>query len=142
LGICVYSTGLMENVIVKRRLEQNAAMWSDNPDYDLIASFWTDDFTVRRALGQNVNGKEDSRKMIAGASTVVFQRIPATVTLSERFPLAFEDGMFCGYTKGTNIVVLSGRYAAQWVKRENVWFIRSELFCALDGDSEMFQALP
>ena len=38
-----------------------------------------------------------------------------------------------GLGKADGPVVISGRYSAQWVKRDGNWLIRSEVFVALDG---------
>jgi hypothetical protein len=32
--------------------------------------------------------------------------------------------------------VMSGRYSAQWVKREEAWLIRSEIFVAINCNEE------
>ena len=42
------------------RTAQNAAIASG--DLERVASFWTEDVTVRRALGQRVIGREAARK--------------------------------------------------------------------------------
>ena len=116
--------------IKSRRLEQNVAL--ANRDFGLVASFWTDDVSCTRALGQVLVGKDALRDVVSGP--IIFQRIPVEIEPSKRFPrLAWESGKFEG-REGTK-VVLSGRYAAQWVKKDGgEWLIRSEVFVALDGD--------
>lgn len=105
-------------------------------DLDRVASFWTDDITVRRALGQSLSGREAARNALeppaASATRLVYQRLTKDVEVSPKWPLAFETGTWEGH-QGTlaGPVVIGGRYSAQWVKRGDRWLIRSEVFVAL-----------
>jgi ketosteroid isomerase-like protein len=116
------------------RMAQNAAMAAG--DLDRAASFWTEDVTVRRALGQPLSGKDAARKALetppAPAAHLVYQRLTKDVDVSAQWPLAFETGTWEGHL-GTvaGAVVIGGRYSAQWVKRGDSWLIRSEVFVAL-----------
>ena len=116
------------------RVAQNAAIASG--ELDRVASFWTEDVTVRRALGQPLSGKDAARKALeppaAPASHLIYQRITTDVEVSTTWPLAFETGTWQGHQGTLNgPVVIGGRYSAQWVKRGNRWLIRSEVFVAL-----------
>ena len=66
------------------------------------------------------------------ASRLVYQRLTEDVTVSAKWPLAFETGRWEGRlgTPG-GPVVIAGRFSAQWVKRDGQWLIRSEVFVAL-----------
>jgi len=136
----VLAIGLMaaapdeESAIRSARVAQNAAIASG--DLDRVASFWTEDVTVRRALGQPLSGREAARKALeppaAPASYLIYQRITKDVEVSAKWPLAFETGTWSGH-QGTlaGPVAIGGRFSAQWVKRNGRWLIRSEVFVAL-----------
>jgi ketosteroid isomerase-like protein len=118
-------------------------------DHDLVASFWADDITVRRALGHAVSGAAACRLMLdAGAAAsppIVYQREAVSVTVSAQWPLAFEEGRWTGHAgPADSPAVMGGRYAAQWVRRSGRWLIRSEIFVALSGSGVGldFVALP
>ena len=116
------------------RVEQNRAIAAG--DRNRVAEFWTDDVSARRGLGAAVAGRQaylEILQPIAGAkSTVVYQRIPVEIEVSDRWPLAFETGTWAGHLGNVNGPdVVTGRYSAQWVKRDNRWLIRSEVFVAL-----------
>jgi ketosteroid isomerase-like protein len=116
------------------RIAQNKAIAAG--DLDRVASFWTDDVSVRRALGQPLSGREAARKALeppaAPASHLIYQRLTKDVEVSSKWPLAFETGTWEGH-QGTvaGPVVIGGRFSAQWVKRDGRWLIRSEVFVAL-----------
>ena len=129
------------------RVAQNEAIAAG--DLDRVASFWTEDVTVRRALGQPLSGKDAARKALepapAPATHLVYQRLTKDVEISPQWPLAFETGTWEGHL-GTlaGPVVIGGRYSAQWVKRDGRWLIRSEVFVALtcSGTGCEAQAVP
>ena len=64
-------------------------------------SFWTEDVTVRRALGQPLSGREAARKALeppaAPAPHLIYQRLTKDVEVSAKWPLAFETGMWEGH---------------------------------------------
>lgn len=129
------------------RQAQNQAI-AEN-DLDRVASFWTEDITIRRALGQPVEGQVAARQALQPVGDpqkqLVYQRHSTTVEVSEQWPLAFEEGSWAGHLgSATGPVVIGGRYAAHWVKRDGQWLIRSELFVALTcaGDGCEFKAVP
>ena len=122
--------------IKAERTRQNAAIAAFKPDE--VAAFWTDDVTICRGLGIQLAGKAAYRKLFEedtpSPSAIVYQREPTAIEVSSHWPLAFETGRWSGHLAGVNgPVVISGRYSAQWVKRDARWLIRSEVFVALDG---------
>jgi len=123
-----------QQAIRDARIAQNSAIASS--DLDLAATFWTEDVTVRRALGQPLSGREAARKALepppAPAARLIYQRLTKEVEVSAQWQLAFETGTWEGHL-GTlaGAVVIGGRYSAQWVKRGDRWLIRSEVFVAL-----------
>jgi len=120
--------------IREARHAQNQAIAAG--DLDRAAGFWTEDVTVRRALGQPLNGKEAARQALQPpappASPLIYQRLTKEVDVSGKWPLAFETGTWEGHQRTlAGPVVIGGRYSAQWVKRDGRWLIRSEVFVAL-----------
>ena len=118
-------------------------------DFEAAASLWTEDVTMRRALGQAVAGRSEYLDMLSSTSSgqnpIVYQRAAVTVDVSDRWPLAYEEGRWSGHAGNADgQPVIAGRYAAQWVKRDGRWLIRSEVFVALtcDGAGCLFEALP
>jgi len=125
-----------QEAIKAERLRQNAAIaaWK----IDDVAAFWTDDVTICRGLGTQLAGKAAYRKLFESdapsPSQIVYQREPSAIDVSPHWPLAFETGVWRGHLGGASgPIVISGRYSAQWVKRDGRWLIRSEVFVALDG---------
>lgn len=119
------------------RAAQNAAI--EAGDLDAVTAYWTEDITVRRALGSPVVGRAAARAAFEPATgaaapppRIVYRRTPHEVEVSTQWPLAFETGVWEG-REGTRDgpVIIGGRYSAQWVKRDGRWLIRSEVFVAL-----------
>ncbi len=118
-------------------------------DLDAAAMFWAEDVTMRRALGQAVNGRYEYRSMLLSSGSernpIIYQRAAVTVEVSRRWPLAYEEGRWSGHIGDVEgPPVMAGRYAAHWVKRNGRWLIRSEVFVALtcEGDGCSYEALP
>jgi ketosteroid isomerase-like protein len=120
-------------------------------DLDLVQSYWTPDVTIRRALGQPVDGAAAARKVLepvpgSNAPAVIYVRESGSITVSDHWPLAYEEGQWAGYLGDVHSTppLLSGRYSAQWVKRDGKWLIRSEVFVALEchGNGCKFPAVP
>lgn len=119
------------------RAAQNTAIAAG--DLDVITSFWTEDVTVRRALGAPVSGHAAARAAFeppagpaATTPRIVYRRIPSEVDVSAQWPLAYETGVWEGREgTGDGPVIIGGRFSAQWVKRDGRWLIRSEVFVAL-----------
>jgi ketosteroid isomerase-like protein len=115
------------------RTAQNQAIAAD--DLDRVAAFWTEDVTVRRALGQALNGRAAARQALeppATGSRIIYQRLTKDVEISAHWPLAFETGTWEGHLNTiTGPTVIGGRFSAQWAKRDGRWLIRSEVFAAL-----------
>jgi ketosteroid isomerase-like protein len=116
------------------RTAQNRALAAG--DLDRVAAAWTDDVTVRRALGHPLAGRAAARQALEPAvpadRRIVYQRFTRDVDISAQWPLAFETGVWegrLGSIEGP--VVIGGRFSAQWVKRGSDWLIRAEVFVAL-----------
>ena len=116
------------------RAAQNRAIAAG--DADRVADFWTDDVEIRRGLGQLVLGRDAYRALyvLTGNrdSALVYQRLPVSVEVSDRWPLAYESGTWAAHVgRADGPVVIRGRYSAQWVKRGDRWLIRGEVYVAL-----------
>ena len=116
------------------RMEQNRAMADGAPDR--AAEFWTEDVTLRRGLGASVAGRDAYRQLmeadLKSPARMIYERTPLDVEVSDRWPLAFESGRWTARLVSAPAVhVITGRYSAQWVRRNGRWLIRSEVFVAL-----------
>ena len=115
------------------RIAQNAAMAAGNADS--AATWWTDDVTIRRGLGASVSGAEGYKGILERGpvpdTALVYQRKTTDVSVSSAWPLAFETGTWAARAGGQGPALLTGRYSAQWVKRDAKWLIRSEVFVAV-----------
>jgi len=115
------------------RLAQNAAMAAG--DVERTAQLWTEDVTIRRGLGTGLSGIEAYKGIIERAplsdTALVYWRTTTYVNVSPEWPLAFETGTWTARVAGKGQSLISGRYSAQWVKRNERWPIRSEVFVAL-----------
>ena len=106
-------------------------------DLDTVERYWTRDISIRRALGHPVEGAAAARKVLEPsnpppATPIVYQREATRVEVSSQWPLAYEEGRWSGHLgSATGPQILGGKYAAQWVKRDGRWLIRSEVFVAL-----------
>ena len=123
-----------EDDIRHARTAQNEAIAAG--DFARAAAFWTDDVTVRRALGLALHGRAAARKALAPAPSpaprIVYQRLTHHVDVSSQWPLAFENGVWEGHLgAASGPTVIGGQFSAQWVKRDGRWLIRSEVFVAL-----------
>ncbi len=121
-------------LIREARSAQNRAMATG--DVERAASFWTDDVSLRRGLGQLVSGKAEYRRLLVPAgnrdSSLVYQRDAVAIEVSPHWPLAFETGTWTAHMGAlSGPVMIGGRYSAQWVKRAGRWLIRAEVFVAL-----------
>jgi ketosteroid isomerase-like protein len=134
LAVTLAAAPADQDAIRATRAAQNTAIAAG--DLKRAAGFWTDDVTVRRALGQPLSGRDAARKALeppaAPATHLIYQRLTKEVEVSPRWPLAFETGTWEGHQGSlSGPVVIGGRYSAQWVKRGGAWLIRSEVFVAL-----------
>lgn len=137
-----------EAAIKTARIAQTQAMAVD--DLDKVVTWWVPDITIRRALGQPVEGAEAARKLLApppnpSPNRLIYQREPVAVQVSPNWPLAYEEGRWSGHPGSVaNAPVIGGRYSAQWVLRDGKWLIRSEVFVALtcSGAGCTFPAAP
>ena len=116
------------------RAEQNRAMAAGA--IARASEFWTEDVTLRRGLGASAAGRDAYRRLmesdLGSSSRMIYERTPVEVDVSDRWPLAFENGTWTArLASAPSAELITGRYGAQWVKRDGRWLIRSEVFVAL-----------
>jgi ketosteroid isomerase-like protein len=141
-SVVAKDAGSDRSAIEQARLRQNAAIVRG--DLVEIAAYWTDDVTICRGLGAQLAGKPAYLELFAAdaksAEKIVYQRRPTSVEVSSVWPLAFETGEWQGHLGSEQgPTVIGGRYSAQWVKRDDRWLIRSEVFVALEGSGSGLQ---
>jgi ketosteroid isomerase-like protein len=120
-----------ERLIRQTRAQQNAAIAQKR--FVAVASYWTEDVSARAGLGRGLQGKQEYLAAFVADSSMTYVREPVEVVVSSKWPLAYERGRWTGMRRGGgNRPLLSGQYSAQWVKSGTRWFIRSEVFVALD----------
>ena len=131
------STASDEATIKESRRLQTQALARN--DLVTVVKSWAPPITIRRALGHPVDGAAAARKLLEPAAapnpatTIVYQREATSVTVSPNWPLAYEEGRWSGHVGSADAKpILAGKYAAQWVKRNGAWLIRSEIFVAID----------
>jgi ketosteroid isomerase-like protein len=112
------------------RLTQNVAI--ANRSFDEVVRFWSDDITVRASRGSTLTGIPAYRAALDSDSSIAYARHPEEVQVSDGWPLAWEEGTWTGYRRGTGEELISGRYAAQWLRTGGRWKIRSEIFVAME----------
>ncbi len=122
-----------EAAIRDARAAQNDAI--EAGAFDEVASYWQDDITVRAGLGTAIVGRGAYRAAFSRDSGTIYDRQTELVELSDRWPLAWEEGSWIGRRRSDGERLISGRYAAQWLKIAGEWKIRSEMFVALECSS-------
>lgn len=118
-----------EAAVRAARAEQNRAI--ARQDLDGVARFWTEDVVRTAGLGHVLRGRSDYRDALQHDSSMVYERTPDEVQVSDQWQLAFETGHWTGRRRAYSASTISGRYTARWVKRGGQWLIHSEVFVAL-----------
>jgi ketosteroid isomerase-like protein len=120
-----------EQEIRAARVAQNAAIAARNADS--VAAFWTEDVSVTAGLGFVLRGRAAYKGAFGHDAPMLYTRTPESIRASATWPLAWEEGTWTGTaTVGQPQQSMTGRYSAQWVKEDDRWRIRAELFVALE----------
>ena len=79
-------------------------------------------------------GHDAYRAAVAADTLMRYERTPTEVVVSRHWPLAWERGTWAARRAGDarGAPLFTGQYAAHWVRRDDRWRIRSELFVALE----------
>ena len=119
--------------ILRLRNAYNAAL--KNFDDDLSFTFLTDDVQSTISNGTLLQGKENLREYLRKLSgpKMYWVRTPNEIDVNRELGLAWEAGIWKGYTveSGKNSVS-GGKYSAMWIKVNNSWKIKSQLFVKLE----------
>ncbi len=133
-GAAAQTAQASDEIAVRTARTLQTKALADN-NLERVVSYWSPDITIRRALGQAVTGVEAARKVLEPSGSgpiIVYQREAVSVEASPNWPLAYEEGRWSAHVGSVAApAILSGRYSAQWVKRDGKWLIRSEVFVAL-----------
>src|SRR5215510_10646492 len=105
-------------------------------DVDGISKFWLDDFVQVIGRGTYDTGKENIaaswQTLFNSNPQVSYVRNAEEIIISDNDTLAWERGKWVGfhtYSKG-------GNYSAMWIKRNNNWMLKAELFVSLKPDKQ------
>lgn len=112
------STASDEAKIKESRRLQTQALAKN--DFDTVVKYWDPAITIRRALGQPIDGAQAARKLLEPspnqnlATAIVYQREATSVTVSSNWPLAYEEGRWSGHVGSADSKpIFAGKYAAQ-----------------------------
>jgi len=97
----------------------------------LLRNHWHGHSEIARVL---LSGKKALKKYIfAGAkSERYFVRETKEIILNEKRGLAWENGIWKGYDpRQSDESIVNGNYSAMWIKKFNIWKIKSQLFVTL-----------
>lgn len=116
------------------RMQSNEAI--ARHDAEGIGSFLHEDFVISISVGFIERSKEEHLRSFeqhfAEYPDVVYVRTPSSITISEAFPLAVEQGTWEGKrTTRSGKLEIGGPYTAAWRLTDDGWKIYSELFVAL-----------
>ncbi|WP_425636497.1 DUF4440 domain-containing protein [Algoriphagus yeomjeoni] len=107
-----------------------------NFDEVLNNTFMTDDVLITTGAGTLLSGKAELIEYIKNAKgpKMYWIRTANEVIVNSELQLAWEEGIWEGYTEGAITPVVGGKYAAQWTKKSGTWLIQSQLFVTLPND--------
>ena len=111
------------------RLATNELMSSH--DARGMGRYWLYDFVRISGSGSITIGKDSAvaywTKIFKEQPTIYYVRTPVDIIISDNGLSAWESGTWTGI----NTKSKSGNYAAQWVKRDNIWKMQSEYYITL-----------
>jgi ketosteroid isomerase-like protein len=97
-------------------------------DINGIAKYWLNDFVQVIGRGTYQTGKDaiiaSWKDLFRSNPQVSYIRNPEEVIISDNDTMAWERGKWIGihsYSKG-------GNYAAMWIKRNDIWMLKAELY--------------
>ena len=118
---------MQEDKIKKLREQSNQAILNRN--VDAVCGIYTDNIIVISAEGSGLTGKETMIRAwnkIFNGEKVLFARKLEEIIVSKSGEMAWESGVW-EYSDGGP----GGNYSAMWVKVDDKWKTRSELFVSL-----------
>jgi len=92
VGVLMVAAPTDQTAIRTARVTQNKSIAAG--DLDRVATFWTEDVTVRRALGQPLSGRAAARQALEPPATpgshLVYQRLTKDVEVSRQWLIRSE----------------------------------------------------
>jgi ketosteroid isomerase-like protein len=105
-------------------------------DINGMAKYWLNDFVQVIGRGIYQTGKDTIiaswKDLFSSNPQVSYIRKPEEVIISDNDTTAWERGKWIGihsYSKG-------GNYAAMWIKRNNNWMLKAELYVSTKGNEQ------
>lgn len=105
-------------------------------DINGIAKYWLNDFVEVIGRGIYQTGKDTIiaswKHLFSSNPQVSYIRNPEEVIISDNDTMAWERGKWIGihsYSKG-------GNYAAMWIKRNNNWMLKAELYVSTKANKQ------
>ena len=105
-------------------------------DINGIAKYWLNDFVQVIGRGIYQTGKDTIiaswKDLFRSDPQVSYIRNPEEVIISDNDTMAWEQGKWIGihsYSKG-------GNYAAMWIKRNNNWMLKAELYVSTKANKQ------
>jgi ketosteroid isomerase-like protein len=116
------------------RMQSNEAIAGH--DARAVGSFLQDDFVITISTGAIERSRDEHIENFARHfeefPDVVYIRTPSSITISEDYPLAIEQGTWVGArTTANGELENGGEYTAAWRKTDSGWKIYSELYVGL-----------
>ena len=71
------------------------------------------------------------QREFASPGRLIYERIPATITVSPVEPIALEQGDWRGVARESGALAASGVYTAKWREVAGQWVIEAEIFVTL-----------
>lgn len=71
------------------------------------------------------------QREFASPGRLIYERIPAAITVSPIEPIALEQGEWRGVARDTGALAASGVYTAKWREIAGQWVIEAEIFVTL-----------
>ncbi len=117
-------------VIKSYRVASNDAIAKH--DVDGISKFWTDDFVQVIGRGTYQTGKQNIaaswKELFNSNQQIAYIRTPKEIIISDNDTMAWETGKWIGIHSYSN----GGNYSAMWIKRNDIWMLKAELFVSLE----------
>jgi len=135
LAVCV--TGYAgDDAETMRTLRQQSNDAIARHDAEAVGSFLDEDFVITISTGAIERSRDEHvrsfEQHFAEFPDVVYVRTPSSITISQNYPLAMEQGTWVGKrTTSNGKMENGGQYTAAWRKTDAGWKIYSELYVAL-----------
>lgn len=133
IGVTAYA---QENADVIRTLRTRSNEAIARHEIETMRSFLSDDFVISVSTGSIERSRDEHIDSFAQHfdqyPDAIYVRTPSSITVSDAYPLAIEQGTWVGTRTLQNGKIESGgEYTAAWKLTGSGWKIYSELYVAL-----------